>query len=285
MSTWFTAPNKNYGLIFDLPPNASFSFPYSDINENQPSLIKQPIAFARLKIPANWTGVINIPLVVAGMKGEAKVNFANQVFSTKTIMQNDFLAKNKNNFFYEIELLENTKGLEIIYHINPIVFALEKENNLCFQGDNIAQLSVELMPKPDDLKRKINIFNDSIAKRNFLRFQKKDSILYNKLLNVKEWNHLIEALNVYYNQQKEIGAIQQKNNLNATVLKLNTFVEGDLKEQKQKWLLNYCKPCMFELLIIIAESNTKEDFNTIINSYFMAVTTNLHMREMIKFVV
>jgi len=155
ISKYYTTKEDNQ-LIYDditfapvkkcevfLPPNSVFEFPgvFTDNALTMDSSTIPYYANAILKIPPTWEGNIKNTLVLADIKGNGRVRIDNVEY---TIGQSELQKKlsQQLSFIEDINILKHTDTISLIYYLNPVFSALEKNNKLLIKASNINQLNI-----------------------------------------------------------------------------------------------------------------------------------------------
>lgn len=128
-----------------LPPAAVFDFPLFYPNLPQPKFrfLDYNSANARLKIPKNWIGQINLPLVIASIAGEGIIKVNDKKFVVGSADLNDYLTA-FSEFNYRVEVDGSQGEIEIIYLINGSFSSLKTYNQLEVVSTNTRSLAVTI---------------------------------------------------------------------------------------------------------------------------------------------
>jgi len=136
-------------LEFKIPPKGKFEFPAKFVDKLLSTTNEeiQNHTNAKLTIPANWKGTIDIPLVIQSICGKGSVSINGKNFDLSSDEFKNYLNK-KETFFYSIKFIKTQSDIEIIYLINKKIFKLEKNNIILLQGNHIEKISVKVSSLP-----------------------------------------------------------------------------------------------------------------------------------------
>lgn len=159
--TQYNSSLESTELYFYLPPKSIFTFPISK------EMSGEYYAFAELILPANYTGSLPIPLVIAGFEGDAIIEYQGVEYQANKFDANYYINKNP-QIEWECTVLENKNGLKVFYYINPKIYAAKEKNEIVVKGYNLKGVSIGfsknqelslVMPYQEDfLYRKIESF-------------------------------------------------------------------------------------------------------------------------------
>lgn len=133
--------NTDYSLetnqsTFVLPPKSSFLFPYENCGRGD------FFTTAKLEVSAEWKGLISVPFVLERIEGQGILLINGQKIKCDGSLINfqdlDFLGN-------KIEIVESTSEFKFYYFINPLVYGVRKSNTISFKGDNLSNLSIQLV--------------------------------------------------------------------------------------------------------------------------------------------
>lgn len=133
---------ENEELYFELPAGASITFP---INKKH---ARNSYAFAELNIPSYFKGKINMPLVIAGMKGAGTVRYMNKNYQIDEFNTMDVVNKNTDVSF-ELDIIENSIGMKVYYYINPLLYITGAKSKIALLGENLVNLKVKYTDRTD----------------------------------------------------------------------------------------------------------------------------------------
>jgi hypothetical protein len=126
-----TKSSNKYSFI--LPPKSKLSFPIPDSN---PEVL---FSYAKLTIPPQITGNINLPLIPYNIEAkQAEVLFMNKNITNRKEELQELVSEAKTSDF-QMFIRNNQSGIIITYYINPLVYAPQSDNEIILTGkfDNI----------------------------------------------------------------------------------------------------------------------------------------------------
>lgn len=128
---------KTDNLTFDMPPGSNLSFPIIEKTNGE------YCALALLSIPPNWNGSVKTMLIPYDIEGNATIYYSNNNITGGKNQISEIISKNQ-IFEYEINISDNTDGVELYYRINPLIYHLEAENKIEIIGENISCLNLAI---------------------------------------------------------------------------------------------------------------------------------------------
>ncbi|MDD2635770.1 MAG: transglutaminase domain-containing protein [Bacteroidales bacterium] len=218
-SSFKSSDNQN-SVIYTLPSNSCFSFPYSN------SELGAFYTLARLEIPAYWTGEIRMPFILERVEGKCECKVGGELLKIEDRLS---FFNNLDLFDKDIEITKNDKGIVIYYFINPLVFKLHKTNKICVGGIGIDGLDAQIVKKRnvdvyfhpkfkdlslqfllEELKKvseecQLDIYSNT--DENLMNLEK---VVYNYSIDYRE-NNSLEILNVFfYNHHIYLSETEKK---------------------------------------------------------------------------
>ncbi len=162
-----------FGLC--LPPGATFEFPMLLKPEFFPacSFLSNNYANARLVIPQDWEGEINIPLVVCAVTGKGNVMINGENFEMGSPALIKCLASFK-EFNYQLKFSGKHSAVGIVYLVNAALWGLKSENNLKIFGAGVGKIKVEIFSPDTGLLLSGNAHKndfDSILKWQYQKYE------------------------------------------------------------------------------------------------------------------
>lgn len=142
-------------FMLTLPPGAAFEFPLLSKREFVPlfSFMGNNYANARLTVPQDWQGRIELPLVVCAIKGSGQVEVNGQTFEIGSQALSDYLTSFK-TFNYQLGFQSPHKDVEVIYLVNVSFGKLKRSNELELQGENCTHVEAEVFTPSAELALK-----------------------------------------------------------------------------------------------------------------------------------
>lgn len=138
-------PLKDYKFTVTMPENSTFEFPgiYASPLKTCYSNITSGYTNARLTIPANYTGKVEIPLVLHTITGTGKVLLNNEEVDIGSAEMTSKINQRDN--FIDVEFIGNNNAVQIIYLLNPRIVKMNYCNVLSLTGSNLSGISAKLI--------------------------------------------------------------------------------------------------------------------------------------------
>lgn len=147
IANWYRCnPLKEYMFYIKLPPGSSFQFPgiYAKPLQTLDSSINTGYANAKLSLPRDWKGQLEIPLVIQTIVGEGNVIIDNQVYKIGTLSMQEKIDQ-RAEFINVLKFDGNNSNVEIIYLINPHVIKMSNLNLITLRGSNLSTVKTTLV--------------------------------------------------------------------------------------------------------------------------------------------
>ena len=153
---WYLENAPPVSGMLRLPPGASLQYP--GVWTGPPRTIDGTEAYApvyanmRVILPAGWTGVIEMPLVLKAMYGVGMVQVGTGEYEVSSSALQVSLSVSP-NWISSIEILRSDTDLELVYLLNPLRFGATENVELALTGVDVWALRISMIELPDENMR------------------------------------------------------------------------------------------------------------------------------------
>ena len=284
VSTWFAEDDTGIDNQIQLPAAGSITFPLNKENyqfevlHNSASLKEAFVSYISVTIPKNQTGVVKLPFVLAGVKGEGVVELNDERYEVSDVEANVL----KPGFISEIKVIENKGGINLAYYINPNLFKLQHSNALIIRLEEPKSISIDTVSSVNTQKdqahfyndsttnsRKENTFirpfiNDSVALINYYHFVNNKSSWQQLLKEVETTEQLIDVIRVYYETQENKTFEEQKVRVKRVIDLIRQL--NKVNAENENLIIEISKRSDLMYFINIVESNEAKDVVLIVEA-------------------
>ena len=151
VADWFASKEPFHGSQISLPAGSRFVYPgrwtanpigYDGERQAEITSFRE----ARLEIPADRTGPIDVAFVLADVQGSGTIRIDGKDYAVGSDALRTFLAR-PGHSITTIEIVDNPSGIAMVMLVNALWFDLANTNHLVLQGSHVGDVtsaSVEL---------------------------------------------------------------------------------------------------------------------------------------------
>jgi hypothetical protein len=142
VSNWYTVDIAHVGTTFELPPQASLSYPGLWVTKPLGIYGSEIAVVANLRIdlPAGWSGTIRLPLLLRGVIGSGRVRLeSGEEFDIGSAELDEYLSVNVPE---TLQVLWSASEISLVFLLNPMRFAITGDDYIELVGYNVATLEI-----------------------------------------------------------------------------------------------------------------------------------------------
>ncbi len=256
----------SYNLEFKIPANATLEFPavYEKMLMSPRHRKIRNFANAKLTLPSNWKGSIEIPLVIHSIRGKGKVIIDGKNFKIESEKLQNYLNK-RDSFVFKLKFENTISTVEIIYLINPKMVNLKKSNFIYLKGYNLDNITAKIVSIPSSLQ--LNLFDYDSLLENFDQYKKSINRLKNiAQIEIKNKTDFYKKIKLYINSDKDLSKTEKTEKIKLLETKFNNISDKfeNIKSFKE-FLIYMNEDSMFVIFVSLLEKRTKEELKDIIS--------------------